>query len=86
MTANKHILKLAVGSALLSTMPTHVYAHGWSEYPSARQNICYEQGGIWSGSPPMPLVQMPKAFRGLTHSYSATSTPKTLLTLTTRAQ
>ncbi|MDA0120877.1 lytic polysaccharide monooxygenase [Vibrio sp. T11.5] len=52
MTANKHILKLAMGSALLSTMPTHVYAHGWSEYPSARQNICYEQGGIWSGSPP----------------------------------
>lgn len=64
MTANKHILKLAVGSALLSTMPTHVYAHGWSEYPSARQNICYEQGGIWSGSPPNAACANAKSISG----------------------
>ncbi|KDN27095.1 chitin-binding protein [Vibrio fortis] len=52
MTANKNMLKLAVSMALFSGMSTTAHAHGWSEFPSARQNICYEQGGIWSGSPP----------------------------------
>ena len=46
------MLKLAVSMALLSGMSTTAHAHGWSEFPSARQNICYEQGGIWSGNPP----------------------------------
>jgi predicted carbohydrate-binding protein with CBM5 and CBM33 domain len=27
-------------------------SHGWSEYPKARQAICSDQGGLWSGSPP----------------------------------
>ncbi|AIS57067.1 lytic polysaccharide monooxygenase [Vibrio coralliilyticus] len=64
MTANKHILKLAVGSALLSALPADVYAHGWSEYPNARQNICYEQGGIWSGSPPNAACSNAKDISG----------------------
>ncbi|MGU3812818.1 lytic polysaccharide monooxygenase [Vibrio diabolicus] len=37
---------------MLGATPTIVFAHGWSEFPSARQNICEEQGGIWSGTPP----------------------------------
>lgn len=52
MTAKKNIFKLAVGVAVFSALPSTAYAHGWSEYPNARQNICYEQGGIWSGNPP----------------------------------
>ena len=39
-------------SILLLIVPFFAFPHGWSEYPNARQNICYEQGGIWSGSPP----------------------------------
>ncbi|WP_231897923.1 lytic polysaccharide monooxygenase [Vibrio tapetis] len=37
---------------MLSSLPSIANAHGWSEFPSARQNTCYEQGGIWSGIPP----------------------------------
>ncbi|GLS92494.1 hypothetical protein GCM10007916_35660 [Psychromonas marina] len=33
-------------------LPTSVFAHGWVEYPEARQSICYEQGGLWTGNPP----------------------------------
>ena len=39
-------------SILFLIVPFFAFPHGWSEYPNARQNICYEQGGIWSGSPP----------------------------------
>ncbi|MCL9780712.1 lytic polysaccharide monooxygenase [Vibrio sp. S4M6] len=31
-----------------------VSAHGWTEYPIARQTLCYDQGGIWNGTPPDP--------------------------------
>lgn len=27
-------------------------AHGWFEYPVARQQQCYDEGGVWSGTPP----------------------------------
>ena len=33
-------------------VPTTAQAHGWVEFPEARQSICYEQGGLWTGNPP----------------------------------
>ena len=36
--SNKNILKAAVGMAMLSGLPTAANAHGWTEFPSARQN------------------------------------------------
>ncbi|MFM2666651.1 lytic polysaccharide monooxygenase [Vibrio mediterranei] len=27
-------------------------SHGWTEFPEARQSICYEQGGLWNGDIP----------------------------------
>ena len=29
-------------------LPTLVNAHGWVEFPEARQSVCYEDGGFWS--------------------------------------
>lgn len=46
------ITKVAICIAILSGVHSKAFAHGWSEFPNARQNVCYEQGGIWSGSPP----------------------------------
>lgn len=62
--ANKNILKAAVGMAMLSALPTAANAHGWSEFPSARQNTCYEQGGIWSGAPPNAACAQAKEMSG----------------------
>ncbi len=62
--ANKNILKAAVGMAMLSGLPTAANAHGWSEFPSARQNTCYEQGGIWSGNPPNAACAQAKEISG----------------------
>ncbi|MEF1251299.1 lytic polysaccharide monooxygenase, partial [Vibrio owensii] len=64
MKANKNILKAAVGMAMLSGLPTAANAHGWSEFPSARQNTCYEQGGIWSGNPPNAACAQAKEISG----------------------
>lgn len=46
------------------TMVERVSAHGWSEYPKARQAICCEQGGLWSGSPPNAACAQAKAESG----------------------
>lgn len=29
-------------------LPTLANAHGWVEFPKARQSVCYEDGGFWS--------------------------------------
>lgn len=86
MTANKHILKLAVGSALLSALPADVYAHGWSEYQMLDKTFVTNKAVSGLAVHPTPLVQMPKTFRDLTRSYSETNTQRTLPTLTTRVQ
>ncbi|MEM8489876.1 MAG: lytic polysaccharide monooxygenase [Pseudomonadota bacterium] len=39
-------------------------AHGWSEYPAARQQLCFEQGGIFSGTPPNAACAAAKALSG----------------------
>lgn len=41
-----------IATALYFSVPTTAIAHGWVEFPQARQSICYEQGGIWTGNPP----------------------------------
>lgn len=64
MKNNNNILKAAVGMAMLSALPTTAHAHGWTEFPSARQNICYEQGGIWSGNPPNAACAQAKEISG----------------------
>ena len=61
---NNNILKIAVGVAMLSSVPSVANAHGWSEFPSARQNTCYEQGGIWSGTPPNAACAQAKDISG----------------------
>ncbi|EHR5764750.1 lytic polysaccharide monooxygenase [Vibrio antiquarius] len=59
-----NLLKVSMGLAMLTTVPTTVFAHGWSEFPSARQNICEEQGGIWSGTPPNAACAQAKEMSG----------------------
>lgn len=36
---------------------TNAVAHGWTEYPEARQSICYSQGGVWTGNTPNAACQ-----------------------------
>lgn len=57
-------LQAIMGLGVLSGLATTAQAHGWSEFPSARQNICYEQGGIWSGSPPNAACAQAKELSG----------------------
>ncbi|MCP3688708.1 MAG: chitin-binding protein, partial [Gammaproteobacteria bacterium] len=64
MTAQQKILKLAIGVAVLPALIPNAYAHGWSEFPAARQSICYEQGGIWTGDPPNTACANAKAISG----------------------
>jgi len=52
MTPSKGMLRITIGTSLLVIFPTYAFAHGWSNFPKARQDICHEQGGLWSGSPP----------------------------------
>ncbi|WP_434938044.1 lytic polysaccharide monooxygenase [Shewanella sp. HL-SH8] len=40
------------------------HAHGWTEFPQARQSICYDQGGLWSGTPPNAACAQAKAISG----------------------
>ncbi|WKY59408.1 lytic polysaccharide monooxygenase [Vibrio sp. SNU_ST1] len=49
---------------MLSSVPSVANAHGWSEFPSARQNTCYEQGGVWSGTPPNAACAQAKEISG----------------------
>ena len=55
----KSCLNLCLGAlgsmAALASM--NASAHGWVEYPNARQNICYEDGGIWNNSIPNAACQ-----------------------------
>lgn len=59
-----NLLKASIGLAMLTGAPTVVFAHGWSEFPSARQNICEEQGGVWSGTPPNAACAQAKEISG----------------------
>ena len=50
---SKQIFKLSsILTAMYFIVPTTAQAHGWVEFPEARQSICYEQGGLWTGNPP----------------------------------
>ncbi|MEF1172941.1 lytic polysaccharide monooxygenase [Vibrio sinaloensis] len=51
---NIALLSLGVSSALFSF---NVHAHGWVEFPNARQNICYEDGGFWTNEIPNSACQ-----------------------------
>ena len=64
MTPSKNILRIIVGTSLLAIFPTYVSAHGWSEFPKARQAICHDQGGLWSGSPPNAACANAKEISG----------------------
>lgn len=48
-----------VAPALLSSLiySQFSYSHGWVEFPSARQNTCYNDGGFWSDSIPNEACQ-----------------------------
>ncbi len=45
-----------VGTSILMT-PTTVDAHGWVNFPSARQNICFLDGGFWANNIPNKACQ-----------------------------
>ncbi|MCL1067825.1 lytic polysaccharide monooxygenase [Shewanella olleyana] len=52
-------------SALYVGIPSQqAQAHGWAEFPEARQSICYEQGGLWSGTPPNAACAQAKEISG----------------------
>lgn len=51
---NIAMVSLGVSSALMSF---NINAHGWVEYPNARQNICYEDGGFWTNEIPNQACQ-----------------------------
>lgn len=44
-------------SALAIVSSMNVSAHGWAEFPSARQNTCYEDGGFWTNEIPNQACQ-----------------------------
>lgn len=47
-----------VGLGVLAALSSlNVSAHGWSEFPSARQNTCYEDGGFWTNEIPNAACQ-----------------------------
>ncbi|WP_261817834.1 lytic polysaccharide monooxygenase [Vibrio gallicus] len=48
MKKNHSPLLIAMAFAYTPT----AFSHGWTEFPEARQSICYEQGGIWTGNIP----------------------------------
>ncbi|WP_192022006.1 lytic polysaccharide monooxygenase [Shewanella sp. WPAGA9] len=65
MTTIRLIGAMAAVSALYFTMPNQqAHAHGWAEFPEARQSICYEQGGLWSGTPPNAACAQAKEISG----------------------
>ena len=48
----KVISPLIAATTLAAISSFNVSAHGWVEYPNARQNICYEDGGFWTNEIP----------------------------------
>lgn len=50
-------LSLASASVLTALSTVQVHAHGWVEYPNARQNVCYEDGGFWTNEIPNQACQ-----------------------------
>ncbi|MBC3617171.1 lytic polysaccharide monooxygenase [Vibrio metschnikovii] len=52
----KHRLVLSTLCISLS-IPSLAFAHGWVEFPSARQNTCYLDGGFWSNAIPNAACQ-----------------------------
>ncbi|GLT19725.1 spindolin [Vibrio zhanjiangensis] len=44
-------------TSLLILTPLTAYTHGWVEYPNARQNICYLDGGFWEDRIPNAACQ-----------------------------
>lgn len=44
-------------SALAALSSFNVNAHGWVEFPNARQNICYLDGGFWTNEIPNQACQ-----------------------------
>ncbi|MBE4609394.1 lytic polysaccharide monooxygenase [Vibrio navarrensis] len=48
----------ALGASVIAALSAfNVSAHGWVEYPNARQNICYEDGGFWTNQIPNKACQ-----------------------------
>nr|WP_086941160.1 lytic polysaccharide monooxygenase [Thaumasiovibrio occultus] len=64
MMYSKRKLALAATSLYFLIPAMDAQAHGWSEFPEARQSICYEQGGLWSGSPPNAACAQAKDISG----------------------
>ncbi|MCP3699040.1 MAG: chitin-binding protein [Aliivibrio sp.] len=60
----KNTLSMILGMTFAAGMQSNAMAHGWSEFPEARQSICYEQGGVWSGNPPNAACAQAKATSG----------------------
>ncbi|WP_318654052.1 lytic polysaccharide monooxygenase [Endozoicomonas euniceicola] len=65
----KKTLALSMTLPVMAALQTPFFisaasAHGWSEFPPARQAVCYDQGGIWSGTPPSPGCAQAKAISG----------------------
>jgi len=53
----KVITPLLAASTIAALSSFNVAAHGWVEYPNARQNICYEDGGFWTNEIPNQACQ-----------------------------
>jgi chitin-binding protein len=60
----KSLFSLILPSVSLVLFSIPAQSHGWSEYPAARQAICYDQGGIWSGTPPNAACAQAKDISG----------------------
>ncbi|MFW7523337.1 lytic polysaccharide monooxygenase [Vibrio ostreicida] len=51
-----NVSSVAIAS-LISLTSLNSQAHGWVEFPNARQNICYLDGGFWDNRIPNPACQ-----------------------------
>ncbi len=54
---NKSILPLVGLGVLAAFSSLNASAHGWNEFPNARQNVCYEDGGFWTNEIPNAACQ-----------------------------
>jgi len=61
---HKSLLSMTIASAMLMLSSVEAHAHGWSEYPEARQQTCYNEGGFWSGTPASAGCAQAKAISG----------------------
>lgn len=65
MIFNKNKASAMIGMALsLPAISGSVQAHGWAEFPSARQNTCYNDGGFWSNQIPNAACKEAHAVSG----------------------